>query len=386
MEKVLGRGVFGRVKEFGQYAVKRINNEYLLTGIREVLLLSKCNHPNVVKMIKVEPDHVIAIVMERWDSDLRRYLETNPLPEIELVEKIACDLLKGVKYIHSVGIIHNDIKPANVLINTVTGEVALCDFGMSVLDTVNNKSCIIQTKIFRAPEVNISISHNYSYSVDVWSFGCILYNLCTGVNLFNVETDDDITIDLSLIFMVHRSTRTSRIERLWKIDKNEVAYVLGGKIAHLIGKSRLNAFIQKGIFDVMIEALIPNPQERLKTTDSSTKNCEILGHVSNSSVIDDKKIDNGINGIITNYTVDCRTQFGEECVLIADQLCDKIAAFKSLDRLDRKAALVMALSLSSGMLESESEYPMEDQEEKEELVQRISELLAILTNYETKKI
>ena len=259
----LGSGAFGTVTEEGEYAIKTIRDKYPLSGIREVLFLSECDHPNVIKMINVRITDSIMIVMEKWDMSLRNYLTLYPCPHVDAINRIMRNVLSAIDYLHSLGIIHADIKPDNLLINNAANKLALCDFGASMLNNTQEKSCIVQAKIYRAPEVNVRGNATYSFPIDIWSFGCTLYRLCTGVELFNENVDDDTTIDLSHIFMVYRSTRTFRLDRLNLFDKNKIAETLGGKIAHIVGSNRLNSITKLGIFDILVESLIPNTQLRI---------------------------------------------------------------------------------------------------------------------------
>ena len=88
-------------------------------------------------------------------------------------------ILKGVEYCHERNIIHNDLKPKNILIKE--GIPKLCDFG-SATELENSIKYILipnkeGTKGYMAPE--IWEEGRYSYKSDVWALGCIFYELCT---------------------------------------------------------------------------------------------------------------------------------------------------------------------------------------------------------------
>ncbi|KAI9784172.1 MAG: hypothetical protein M1839_002677 [Geoglossum umbratile] len=107
-------------------------------------------------------------------------------PQIGLEEKyiivIARELAEALKWVHDVGMIHRDIKSANVLISE-DGSVQLCDFGVAaMLQTKDEKrQTILGTPNWMAPELH-SRSTNvlYGKNVDIWAFGCTLYEMATG--------------------------------------------------------------------------------------------------------------------------------------------------------------------------------------------------------------
>ncbi|KAH0551379.1 hypothetical protein GP486_007406 [Trichoglossum hirsutum] len=107
-------------------------------------------------------------------------------PQIGLEEKyiivIARELAEALKWVHDVGMIHRDIKAANILISE-DGSVQLCDFGVAaMLQTKDEKrQTILGTPNWMAPELH-SRSANvlYGKNVDIWAFGCTMYEMATG--------------------------------------------------------------------------------------------------------------------------------------------------------------------------------------------------------------
>ncbi|ETO01653.1 MAP kinase, partial [Reticulomyxa filosa] len=97
---------------------------------------------------------------------------------------IIYQILRGLKYIHSAGVVHRDLKPENILINTTNCKVKISDFGLArgVNDGEKMTEYVV-TRWYRAPEVMLS-AQNYDVQVDVWAVGCIFAELIRGEELF----------------------------------------------------------------------------------------------------------------------------------------------------------------------------------------------------------
>lgn len=112
------------------------------------------------------------------NSTLHLLQRFGPLTET-ILRKITRHLLHAISFVHREGIFHRDIKPANILVSH-TGNVKLCDFGCSkkVSELSKATSCIIGTPIYMAPELIKGSPHQKS---DIWSVGCTLFELATGL-------------------------------------------------------------------------------------------------------------------------------------------------------------------------------------------------------------
>jgi serine/threonine protein kinase len=97
------------------------------------------------------------------------------------------------------------VKPSNILISSLSikdilnkkTKIKIIDFGHSVYNNVN-KHLNIQTRYYRSPEV--ILLNNYSFPIDIWSFGCIIFEIMTGKPLFRVKNDIEL-INNILIFI-----------------------------------------------------------------------------------------------------------------------------------------------------------------------------------------
>lgn len=101
---------------------------------------------------------------------------------LAVVQKIAKDVLKCLGILKKFGIIHCDLKPENILFRLDPSKgVKVIDFGSSTfLDDVDYS--YLQTRPYRAPEV--SLGCKFDFAIDMWSLGCILFELVTGKVLF----------------------------------------------------------------------------------------------------------------------------------------------------------------------------------------------------------
>lgn len=126
-------------------------------------------------------DPEIWMVMEYVPLTLYKAVEHNKITR-RLTQVISAGVLKGLKHLRNKRVIHRDIKLSNVMISA-TGYVKLCDFGCAVMldkgSTHTTVSSIKGTFQYMASELFIE-GAEYDHSVDIWSFGQLLYALCFG--------------------------------------------------------------------------------------------------------------------------------------------------------------------------------------------------------------
>jgi len=109
------------------------------------------------------------------ETDLHRIIYSHQPLEQEKIQWFMYQMLCGLNYIHSAGVIHRDLKPSNLLINS-NCELKLCDFGLSrgVSDEreAEDLTEYVVTRWYRAPEIMLSCP-SYDNKIDVWSVGAI---------------------------------------------------------------------------------------------------------------------------------------------------------------------------------------------------------------------
>ncbi|KAG2414454.1 mitogen-activated protein kinase sty1 [Aspergillus terreus] len=168
-------------------AIKKMMSPFASSAIakrtyREVKLLKKLRHENLIGLcdIFISPLEDIYLVTELLGTDLSRLLRSKPL-ENKFAQFFMYQLMRGLKYIHSAGVIHRDLKPSNLLINE-NCDLKICDFGLARVQEPRMTG-YVSTRYYRAPEIMLTWQR-YGVEVDIWSAGCILAEMLRGVPLF----------------------------------------------------------------------------------------------------------------------------------------------------------------------------------------------------------
>ena len=171
------------------------NKDYMDQSIDEIKILKYVNANGnvddvaIVKYIDCfyHKEHLI-IVTELLRDNLYEFLKYNREHDDKLyftigrIQKVAYQVLKGLEHIHSLKLVHCDLKPENILIKSYSRcEVKIIDLGSSCF-IHDHLGSYVQSRSYRAPEVILGCQ--YDYRIDVWSLGCILFELFTGNVLF----------------------------------------------------------------------------------------------------------------------------------------------------------------------------------------------------------
>ncbi|NXH40846.1 NEK3 kinase, partial [Dicaeum eximium] len=190
--KVLGEGSFGRALlvhhriSDQKHVMKEIRLPMSSSGVensrKEAVLLAKMKHPNIVAFKEsFEADGHLYIVMEYCDDgDLMQKIKHqggNLFPEDTILHWFV-QICLAVKHIHDKRVLHRDIKSKNVFL-TQSGKVKLGDFGSARLlaHPMSYACTYVGTPYYVPPEIWESLPYNNKS--DIWSLGCILYELCT---------------------------------------------------------------------------------------------------------------------------------------------------------------------------------------------------------------
>ncbi|XP_041456883.1 serine/threonine-protein kinase NLK2-like isoform X1 [Lytechinus variegatus] len=162
---------------------------------RELKMLFFFNHDNVLRALDIlQPPHVdffeeIYVVTELLQSDLHKIIVSPQPLSSDHVKVFLYQILRGLKYLHSAGILHRDIKPGNLLVNS-NCVLKVCDFGLARVeepDTSKHMTQEVVTQYYRAPEILVGSKH-YTSAVDMWSVGCIFAELLGRRILFQAQS------------------------------------------------------------------------------------------------------------------------------------------------------------------------------------------------------
>jgi len=160
--------------------------------LREIKLMAHFDHDDIVRLISVIPPddderetfEDVYLVLEKMEVNLSKVIKHQPLTN-KHYQFFVYQMLRGLKYIHSAGVIHRDLKPENILINGADCNLKITDFGLArgVYKEEKNLTEYVVTRWYRAPEVMCS-ARQYDEMVDEWSVGCIFAELLLRKPLF----------------------------------------------------------------------------------------------------------------------------------------------------------------------------------------------------------
>lgn len=177
-------------KMIGKVAIKRMKKWDAgidISTIREIKTLSRINSPYICNMEEIfYYNQTLNIVLEFAEGNLENLIRNKKVifmaSDIKWMFFMIC---QGLSVLHSKFILHRDLKPANILIKD--GILKLADFGLS-RNLDYEMSCNVVTRWYRAPELFFG-DKKYTFSVDIWAFGCILGELLLRIPLFPGEDD-----------------------------------------------------------------------------------------------------------------------------------------------------------------------------------------------------
>lgn len=163
------------------------NSSYLARFQLEAKAIASLNHPNIVRAHDIDNDgDTHYIVMEYVDgADLQTIVKKKgPLPFADIADYVA-QAARGLQHAHEMGLIHRDVKPANVLVNS-QGKVKLLDLGLALFSddkeaslTMDYNDKVLGTADYLAPEQALN-SHKVDARADIYGLGCTMYFMLTG--------------------------------------------------------------------------------------------------------------------------------------------------------------------------------------------------------------
>jgi serine/threonine protein kinase len=229
---LVGRGQFGKVfaafnRKTGRLvALKELNQKQLSTSnfLRELHFLVSLDHRNIVTCYALEHyQNNRYLVMDYCEGGTLRNL-IDGSKQINLIQslQLVIDILSGLKYAHSQGVIHRDIKPENILLNIKDRNwtARISDFGIAKLHQAIHSSNVGNTgsPAYMAPE---QFYGQYSYSCDLYAVGILLFELVVGERpfsgmpkeLMSAHLNQPVVIPNSVPFML-RSAIAKSLQKL----------------------------------------------------------------------------------------------------------------------------------------------------------------------------
>ena len=226
----LGSGTYGvvvlaKAKDREEYfAIKRIKRivgeepDIPRDAVREIAVMRACSHENVMPLLDAfvsRKNKCVHLVMPMMQSDLTLILEKNILLTGPQMRNYAAQILRGLDAMHSLGFVHRDLKPGNILVKfdplTRKSTLVLTDFGLCRTVPLDPRTKPMSpqavTVWYRPPEL-LFAAWAYSFAVDLWSFGCVFAEILTSKALFPGNTELDV---LSRII----DLRGSPSEKVW---------------------------------------------------------------------------------------------------------------------------------------------------------------------------
>ncbi|CAL8092346.1 unnamed protein product [Calicophoron daubneyi] len=233
---IIGHGAYGTVctaydtKLQRKVAIKKLtkpfeNSEYAKRTHRELKILSHVDHENILCLIdafspqtSLEQFKDIYLVTPLMGADLGAVISTQDLSDNH-IRFLVYQILRALKYMHSCGLIHRDLKPVNIAVNADC-ELKILDFGLA-RQKQGEMTGYVATRWYRAPEIMLNWMH-YNESVDIWSTACIMAEMRTRHALFTGKNHID------QIQMIMRLTGKPDEECMRKITSQSAREFLAG--------------------------------------------------------------------------------------------------------------------------------------------------------------
>lgn len=278
--EVLGEGTYGVVfkafdlvsKQF--VALKKIRMEYEedegipATTLREISSLKALNHPNIVPLQDLFINHSekkIYLIFDYFEQDLKAFI--NKLPtncSKEICQNLLQQILLGIEYCHSSGILHRDLKPQNILVSS-NGVLKLADFGLARSFNFplkpRNLTKEIVTLWYRAPELLLG-EKQYSTAIDIWSVGCIFAEMINKAPLFMGDSQID---QIYKIFQFSGTPDENSWPGVSMYPDFKSTFPKFKKNCSILNCSKNDALDEMGL-DLLLKMLEINPLKRINAT------------------------------------------------------------------------------------------------------------------------
>ena len=315
---LLGKGTFSHVyKTYNSdsliyCAIKMLKTKHQHYSKQEIYYLTKLGiHENIIQLLDYfNFKSQICMIYPLYNCNLyqllskkhkllkKKYIPINRCGlKIQTINKLILNILTALQYIKTHNIVHADLKPENILIDRDDSQTEirfiLCDFGSAC----NGNNKIIgynQSRFYRAPET--ILRENCSYEIDMWSMGCILYEVLFNCVLFRGKNESE------QLHKIARKRGMFTTEYIDKINYRKRAIYFVPVSSHINGISS-NTYILKSIYSVSARKL-----DNFWGTSTNTLSEDITRNIMEKNkvtLIDENAIVNFIDLILdmTEYEV-----------------------------------------------------------------------------------
>ena len=297
--KLIGKGNYGKaylvksIEDNNLYVNKIIDmsqftKEQLESALHEAEILKSLQHPNIIRCIDFfVDDKKLCLVTEYADlGDLSKIIKYQILSGYYFCEEIILNwftqLCFAIKYIHSKNILHRDLKLSNIFL-TSKGNIKLGDFGIAKILTSKDDlaKTLVGTPYYLSPE--LCLKKPYNHKSDIWSLGCILYEMMYLKHAFEAESLGELVINiLKGNFSLNINAGFSKdvinlVKNILIIDANKrpsVNDILNNKVLEkyvMLNIIRLCEKLPKNVFDEVNNSIKQKKKEKEKNKKSLVK-------------------------------------------------------------------------------------------------------------------
>ncbi|XP_036725948.1 protein kinase C delta type isoform X2 [Balaenoptera musculus] len=275
--KVLGKGSFGKVllaelkgkKEF--FAIKALKKDVVLidddvecTMVEKRVLALSGENPFLTHLFCTfqTKDHLFFVMEFLNGGDLMYHIQDKGRFELYRATFYAAEIVCGLQFLHQKGIIYRDLKLDNVMLDR-DGHIKIADFGMCKENMFGDKqaSTFCGTPDYIAPEILQGLK--YSFSVDWWSFGVLLYEMLIGQSPFHGDDEDELfeSIRVDSPYYPRWITRESKdiLEKLLERDTTRRLGVTGNIKIHPFFKTINWALLEKRAVEPPFKPRVRSP-------------------------------------------------------------------------------------------------------------------------------
>ena len=276
----IGRGRYSEVYS----GIEKHNNQNIVIKIlkpinkskikREAVILQYLNEcPNSVHLLDItkgESNNIYCLIYNNISGHDLKLVSKNITPED--MKLYIYKILQCLSFCHSKKIMHRDIKSGNIVVNTLTKELNVIDWGLSEYYISNYKyNTRVGTRFYKAPELLLDFK-KYDYAIDIWSAGCVLASLLFQKDFFFKGSDlNNQIIKIAEVFGY------KEFEKFYNTYQNDIR--VNKKIMEHIKnfeKKEWKSFINEDnkylindeVIDLLDKMLKFDPMERIKAKDS----------------------------------------------------------------------------------------------------------------------